>query len=690
MIQVIPYSYDDLQTIIKNQFINKGYDAGYDGSNSAILAEIIAYIFSQVNLNVSYNINERLLTQATIRKHVLEIARELGYESQNKISYQYDITLVAKKDPNLPDSDVSVRVYQIPKYSQFSDGAHTYIYTGETIVRTLSNADITDPLNISKYFTIRVKEGTLYKYSDNPDTLVIPVGTKVENKSIVPLNYINVPYENIEENGIEMYVTYVDNTGVLHTDEPWSKSSQFLIDKDSNLEKKYFRLQDFDTNTPKLYFNISGVGTILNAGSTAKLNIIVSSGSTGAAVGSIFGMLDLEVSGNFNIYTGTEPAYVQKLAINGRDEEDIQSIKTNAPIFHNTANRAVTKDDYISICERQLSVLQSQVWGGDEEVPLNILVENKLPLGHIWFSFVPSYITTSFSNDTLYNNYTLNDKDNTNIIFISDEEIKSTTYGPFGEVLNPGVFDVLQEYKIMTMQFHHRHPIYIDFEYTISILKYTMSDSKQALQNDLFSIIHNYFSSHLEFFQVEYFNSNLIKRIDTELLDLSGLELSLKNYINIYPKNIYNESIYPDEHKCTIFLATPYENFIDYTNGYLIPGILPEISTQNFITNGDSLSVDWSTIENVDLRTSQNFSVNIMYNGKICGKYYVGNSYRKYIRIDLYILTSGGTSTNTGYDTTLLTIDMFSTVRRLNLNYKTSNFRTYKNSRCRLTAVSFV
>jgi hypothetical protein len=690
MIQVIPYSYDDLQTIIKNQFINKGYDAGYDGSNSAILAEIIAYIFSQVNLNVSYNINERLLTQATNRKHVLEVARELGYESQNKISYEYDITLVVKKDPNLPDTDTSTRVYQIPKYSQFSDGAHTYIYTGETITRTLSNADITNSLNISKYFTIRVKEGTLYKYSDNPDTLIIPIGTKVENGSIVPLNYINVPYENVEENGIDMYVTYVDSTGILHTDEPWSKSSQFLIDKDSNLEKKYFRLQDFDTNTPKLYFNISGVGTALNVGSTIKLNLIVSSGSTGAAVGNIFGILDLEVSGSFTIYTGTEPAYIQKLAVNGRDEEDIQNIKTNAPLFHNTANRAVTKNDYISICERQLSVLQSQVWGGDEEVPLNILVENKIPIGHIWFSFVPSYINTSFSNDTLYNNYTLNDKDNTSIIFISDEEIKSTTYGPFGEVLNPGVFDVLQEYKIMTMQFHHRHPIYIDFEYTISIVKYNMSDNKQSLQNDLFSIIHNHFTTYIEFFQVEYFNSNLIKRIDKELLDLSGLELKLKNYISIYPKNIYNESIYPDEHKCTIFLAIPYENFINYENGYLIPGILPEISTQNFITNGDSLSVDWSTIENIDLRTSQNFSANIMYNGQICGKYYVDNSYRKHIRIDLYVLTSGGTHANVGYDTTLLTTDMFSTVRRLNLSYKTPNFRTYKNSRCRLTAVSFI
>lgn len=688
MIPIIPYSYNDLLNIVKEQLILRGYNAEYDGSNASILADIIAYMLSQVNTNVSYNINERLLTQATQRRHVLEDARELGYESQNRISYQYNITLVAKKDDTLPDNDTTIRVYQVTQYSKFSDGNNTYIYTNETFNKELSNADITDTNNTAKFFNIRVKEGILHLAEDEPDLLQTNIQLSVVNGVLYPSNYISLPYENIEENGIDLLVSYLDTEGILHSQEPWFKTNQFLIDKDSNLTKKYFRMLDFETNTPKIFFNMSGVGTVLNAGSTIKANVIISSGSQGAA-GEIRSIVNLTSQGSFEIYNGSDTKYTQKLNVVGQDEEHINSIKVNAPLFHNTANRAVTKSDYISICDRQLSIHQSQIWGGEEEVPINPIEKNERPLGHIWFSFIPSYVTNTFSHDILFNNYTLDNVDDELEIYIKDQEVLSVDYDPFGKVLNPGVFDLLQEYKIITLQFHYRHPIYIDFEYDISVVKYNLQDDKQKLQNTIFETIRTYFVDYIEAFQVEYFNSNLIKRIDRDLKDLSGLEVKVTNYIPVFPQNLYNESIYPSEYRVTIFLATPYEQFIDDTTGFLKTNIMPSINTSDFISTGVNLTVDWSPYASFDISGLKEFSADIVYNGTVSGKYFVSNSYVKFIRIDLWVLNDGGTAVNGGYYTTSLRKSMFQEVRRLNLKYSTNNFRTYKNTRCRLTRVSF-
>ena len=111
------------------------------------------------------------------------------------------------------------------------------------------------------------------------------------------------------------------------------------------------------------------------------------------------------------------------------------------------------------------------------------------------------------------------------------------------------------------------------------------------------------------------------------------------------------------------------------------------------MTTGDVLHVDFSSItivpNTVVAELSTNYSFNILYNGVVCGRYYVDNGAKKHIRVDFYVNQVTSIPVDSRFVITPLTSDMFTSVVRLNLNYSTSNFSTFKHMYPRLTSVSF-
>jgi hypothetical protein len=684
---IVPYKQEEVKADILSRFQNSGYSSTFEGSNVNVLADILAYITSMLNINTSFNISEMLLTRATQRKNILYLAREQGYEAQNKISYQYKITLIAKKDETLADNDTTLRVYEIPKYFSITSGSYSYYYFGDTLTRQLSNNMITSG-DSNMYFTIIVKEGILYKYSDYPDILISTTPTTYDTKgNIVVDNKIQVPYTSVEDDGIEMYLTYIDEDGIEHVNEPWYKSIQFLSDKDTNLTKKFVRLENIETGTPQLYFNIASVGNTLRLNTTIKLNILISSGANGIKE-TEWNITDSTINSNFVFYTGSDVDLAETLLIIGTNEESYTSVQENAPLFHNSANRAVTKDDYISICNRFSVVNKTQCWGGDEENPVK--------LGHVYLSFIPSYAASTYTNDTLKYNFNIVDGYNKEKLFIRYNELQSQSYDENNTLINPGIFDILNDYKIMTLQLHNVYPFYMDFDYTVNIVRYSLTRSKQDTHQSVFDISKTFFENHVNDFNNQYFHSNLIKRIDTDLIDLSGVNINVFPKINIFSKNI-NEyfTTKRTEMNCTFYLGMPYEYLYDDVD--IKDNVLPSLNTNNFIEAGDLLFVDFNTIylnpDALNAKNSEYFYYDIKYTKegitKICGRYYIDNGARKYIKIDLYINEDGSLPEDSRFIETPLTNIMFSTPKKLNINYLTNNFRLYKHMFPRLTSMIF-
>lgn len=616
--QTIPFNFDDLYSKVQAKFIEKGYDY-QEGSNTSQLITAMSYLISMLNANTAVNINENILTLARKRNNILQDARLLGYEPGNKVSFQYELELT------LPAGD-----FILPKYTEFIANTKKYYYFGELI--TLVGVTEGYKLNII------VKEGTLIKSTED-NALSIIIDEFTENGITKNQYYVDVPYTSVEDDGIEAFLTYYDDNGVLFNKEQWKKIETFTVDSDTILSKQFYRLNLIGYDTPRVYFKLPNTGDDLRLGTKIEMNILQSSGSSGVMTELPTTTLSAEVT-----------AY--NLKIQGTEEEEIQSIKQNAPLFWNSANRAVTKNDYKSICERLTLIDKSFIWDGNNEYP-------KVP-GKIWFSFIPGTYTRLFLQDAFKTVFELDLLDDSANWFLEDAEILE-------------IFDYLEAYKIPTLELLHRHPILLDFEFDIEILKYDITTSESSQNETIFNIIDDYFSSNilhkLEDFETEFFRSNLIKRIDTQITDITGVNVTLRNSVTLYNKYIINEDL---NKKIIIPLGLPYENY--YTNiGNLIPANMPSIDTIEFI-DLKNLTVDWSTLIGSESQ-EEIVDLNILLDTDIVGKYRIFNN--KYILVEIYI------------DDIIIT-DANINQKVLNIKYKTDNIQIQKNTIPRLKRVNFI
>jgi len=576
--ETVPFNFNELYTGLENKFIAAGYDVA-QGSNVSQLITAMAYFTSMLNVNTAVNINEMLLPLATLRDNVLNDARALGYEIQHKQSYTYRLTLSFSGSQN--------GNYSIPKYSVFTEGGKRYYYLGNQI-------DLTNQPD-GTTVDIDVREGELFSYLDYPALQTVITNTVDNTGATVPQYYFDIPFTDIEENGIECFVTYYDNFGNLVVDEPWSKSQGFLVDSTTVGVNEFYRADDIKSLTPRIYFQLNGAGTGLRLGTIVKINALRTSGVLGA-------MANPNALAGIGHSIPNATVVANLLVTQGTNEESIQSIKLNAPKFYNSSNRAVTVNDYKAFCNRQTAVKDSFIWGGDDEFP-------KSP-GHIWFSFLPSLYERIYSSDVQKSLFTLNNSTfidwdysllkgttqyNTQYNlsnawysskYVEDAEIRSNTTAT-GQVVQPGVWDVLDNYKIPTMQFHNRHPVFVHFDYVVEILNYNASTSRADVNQNVFNIIDNFFTGtndpvKIEQFNVKYFHSSLEKRIDTYLTDASGYNNTVQTRVLLTKKNVSTENAVSDYKDIFIPLSVPFEPYFAQ-DGTLLYSVLPQIDTVDFI-----------------------------------------------------------------------------------------------------------
>lgn len=585
--ETIPFSFDEIYNELKNRLKRKGYDLS-EGSNTSMLVDIMAYLVSMLNANTAVNINETLLAYANKTDNIIADARNLGYEIRKSTSYIYELNIT-----------VGPGTVIIPQYTQFEANGHNYYYIGEKLVfKDLPEA---------KEITIRVKEGTLYRSSENPETLEVTIGKTIIDNVETTQYYIDLPYTNIEDDGIFVQVSYYDENGIYHDHEVFTQADEMIYDVDSNHKNKYIRIDNNEYGTPRIYFKYANMGYGLPVGSKVYITLLETSGENGSAG-------DISDPKIFKCSIPGVAVSKVKLVQEGQPAESNESIKENAPKYYNSNNRLVTVNDYVAACERDARVKKAIVWGGEDEFPVSP--------GHIWFSFFPSTYTHTFTYDKDSDSWNRNDS--TNIIsygssndelrtqqinfftanYISNSEIRYKNYNSNGTLQAKGVWDKLDEIKVPTLEYHHRNPIYCEMSYTIEILKYLLTEDKDKIHEEIFTIIDNCFtgkneSVNFETFDTEYFLASIIKRIDKRITDISGFNIFQKNRLVLNSKTVCSEQVDSGCLDQYIPLAAPYEAYFD-ENGYLLIDKLPSIDTPDFISymgeQGNDLYVDWSKI----------------------------------------------------------------------------------------------
>lgn len=735
--QTVPFSFDDLFSEARSMFQQAGFDVA-DGSNTTQLAAIQAYLISSLNTNTALNINETLLPFATKRKNILQDARVLGYEAQHITSFQYKLKIRLSYDL------LGYGKIEIPRYSQFTCGSYNYIFfsndsessTNGIIINTgrfkigdeefnpkdltfeyadngyikmakTSDGRFIDNLKeIHKLFEknrdveIFIKEGELIDSTIDPSSLQITIGSVTVNNETYTRNYIDIPYTDIEDDGINVYVSFYDAFGNYQEKIPYLKTSDYFFEKDPNqtaIKHRFIRLDDIEMGTPRIYFKYAGLGEGVPFGSVVNISILKSSGADGEMLGlnsekNIFSIPDYTLmydheqtedeksvelltelkTEELNVFSGitmpeissgsgTSPLYVQNifndasiigcdLIVTGKSEETSESIISNAPKVYNSANRLVTNLDFKYACNRSPYVFDSSVWGGEDEFP-------KCP-GHIFFSFVPEKVSergfeadsnnTEFqrNNSKLVYNYAEGEsvyqhqmrQEFYNKNYILNTEIKSysTVLNENGTVTRKysGVWGDLLSRFVPSLTFHHRHPIYLNFNYIFNILKYNLKDTTKNTHKILFDALNNCFfgndSLNLENFDVEYFHSNIVKRIDFLISDLCGFTSELKTQLVLNEKTLCTENWKSEYKDIYIPLAVPFEKYFT-DDGYLDTSRLPNIDTENFINFTFDLIRDPLGIYGEDSPVLSE------YDGQYISKYSENNLRYSLVKGDLYV-----------------------------------------------------
>lgn len=652
---VIPYGVEEIDKVLKQMLHEKGItDVLYEGSNVSQLSSVISYIIGTLQINTAANLQETLLPLATKRMNVLFGARQLGYEASQRISYTYDLLLKAEYDEDDigPDGDyrsgTTERTIPLNHNTEFVCGEYNYYYVGPTIPDfwIVSNALITDADAVQPqyqgsydavYKTITVKEGQIHNWETDDLLRINAEEYNDENGNRQIKQHYLLPYKNVEENGIIVYTTYVDENGILREREQRFKTDQYLIDENMNIDNNlYTRVQNIILGMPEIFFELGGFGTPIRRGTLIEVELLTSNGTEGEAIGK-FKVNQDEINVGFDVVSYT-------LNTKGQTEESIDSIKENALVYHNTANRAVTRYDFIAILKRHPLVKEGHAWGGEEEKPKE--------KGHIWISAIPATQTK------LYKYF----KSGTTQTF--DLQIGQPNYNPAeapfeympnltnwymtpdtienGEVVVKGQQTILKEhfdpYKMMTMEMHYRHPLYVDFDFECDIVKYDVSRSTEDINKSVFGVLKNYFENDIEKFDVEYINSNLQRVLDKYLTFNSGIAYNIKvqgalcrEMIDEFNLNLkYLETfecpVRPNRRVIKCSLAFPFENIFkdDLAVSKLDTNLVPRIDTEFFGASSLPLTVEYDNLTaggpniNTDYMTCD-----IYYGDRLFGEYAV-------------------------------------------------------------------
>jgi hypothetical protein len=418
--ELLPYNMSEIEESVKEILLNKGFtDIQYSGSNISQLSIVMSYLVYALNTNTSINLKEVMLPLATKPNNIKWGARHLGYEPKQKISYIYDLTLMVKKnpdlgqEPNTPGYDTDFVIY-LAKYTSFKSGANTYYYLGDDIDIITSNEKI-DNNDPSAYFNIKVKEGYLNRFKDN-DLLRQRAFNIIDTNGDIKVkrNYL-VPFTNVEQYGLEVFLTYIDEDGISHIKEFWEQSEYFLIDSDFITKRnKYARLQNIYLNNPEIFFEVGGIGEGIRLNTLIETNVLQSNGIDGVA-GDSFTISDGIVSEKFLVNGFLE---YQK----GQNEESSISIRENAPLMNNTGNRLVTARDYVAFARKHEKVEKAVCWGAEDETARD--------KGYVYLTMTPERTVREFKSVKITddnNPYNDNMESTDNILF----ELQNTPRHPY-------------------------------------------------------------------------------------------------------------------------------------------------------------------------------------------------------------------------------------------------------------------
>ena len=327
---------------IKSNFItylqsqDKFKDYNFQGSSLSVLLDVMAYNTQYNAFYLNMVANEMFLDSALQRSSVVSQAKVLDYTPKSAIAPLAYINFNAQ--------GVTNPSFTLPQFTNFSSEAvngvnYNFITTDSTTVNVTGG--------VASFNNIQLKQGigATYTYTVNTTT----------NPNLL----FQIPDANIDTTTLRVTVQQSSSNTSFQIYKP---ATNYLALVPTSLV--YF-LQESLNGNYEIYFGDGILGSRLTDGNIVAISYISTSG-TSAAGANNFVLMD-----NIGSFSTSNVVPLQA-ASQGGSKESIASIKYQAPKAFAAQNRAVTKEDYITLIQQNSLDIHFDainVWGGEQNTP---------------------------------------------------------------------------------------------------------------------------------------------------------------------------------------------------------------------------------------------------------------------------------------------------------------------------------
>ena len=327
---------------IKNNFIaylqtqDTFKDYNFDGSSLSVLLDLLAYNTQYNAYYLNMVANEMFLDTALQRSSVVSQAKALNYTPKSSIAPSAYIKFTG--------NSVTTPTLTIPKFTNFLseaiDGVNYNFVTIDTNTVSVSGGTgIIDNLEL--------KQGI-------PNTYRFTVDSTLNPKYL-----FEIPDQNIDTSSIQVVVQEsVSNSSF----EIYKSSEDYLT---LNSKSQIYFLQEGLTGNYQLVFGDGILGKKLSDNNVIVVSYVSTQGTSAAGANNFVLMDTIANMGSYSVTPIVE-------ASKGSAKESINSIKYQAPKAFSAQNRAVTKEDYITLIQQNklgISFDAVNVWGGEQNIP---------------------------------------------------------------------------------------------------------------------------------------------------------------------------------------------------------------------------------------------------------------------------------------------------------------------------------
>jgi hypothetical protein len=328
---------DNLKSFLKSQSEFSDYD--FEGSGLSVLLDVLAYNTNYMGYYLNMVANEMFIDTALSRKSVVSHAKLLGYTPRSVVASRATINVAFTPVTN--DSNGAISIPRFTRFLSESKDGTNYVFV-TTSSRVLTKNAVTGLFNAD---TLEIKEG-------QPLAITFTYDSQTNTKQVFEL-----PESNIDTSTIQVRV----QRSAENANQESYILAEDATDVDANAAVYY--IEENKNGKYQIYFGDGVIGKKLVNGNIVIVSYVVSSGTSANGL-KTFRLVDTILPGS------TVSITLDQESTSGTAAETIDQIRFNAPKSFIAQNRAVTKNDYIALINRDYPYFEAvNVWGGEENDP---------------------------------------------------------------------------------------------------------------------------------------------------------------------------------------------------------------------------------------------------------------------------------------------------------------------------------